>query len=130
MDKPFSQACANNQDIISQMLTSVLTDKKRVLEIGSGTGQHGVFFAKKLPHLTWQMSDRRQSLAGIQCWMDDNPAPIYWLKPWTPLEVGILTKCPIGTPRRLGLLTLLMNVITSAKWLNIPNGRLPSIVFG
>ena len=75
MDKPFSQACANNQEIISQMLTSVLADKKRVLEIGSGTGQHGVFFAKKLPHLTWQMSDRRQNHGGIQRWMDDNPAP-------------------------------------------------------
>lgn len=47
MDKPFSQACANNQAIICEILVRVFADKNNALEIGSGTGQHGVFFAKK-----------------------------------------------------------------------------------
>ena len=42
MVKPFSQACVNNQIAICQILERVFTDKKLVLEVGSGTGQHGV----------------------------------------------------------------------------------------
>jgi hypothetical protein len=74
MDKPFSQACANNQAIICEILVRVFADKNNALEIGSGTGQHGVFFAKKLPNLSWQMSDREQNHASIKWWMDDHPA--------------------------------------------------------
>lgn len=74
MDKPFSQACANNQAIICEILVRVFAGKNNALEIGSGTGQHGVFFAKKLPNLSWQMSDREQNHASIKWWMDDHPA--------------------------------------------------------
>jgi hypothetical protein len=74
MDKPFSQACANNQAIICEILVRVFADKNNALEIGSGTGQHGVFFAKELPNLSWQMSDREQNHAGIKRWMNDHPA--------------------------------------------------------
>lgn len=74
MDKPFSQACANNQAVICALLERVLADKKNVLEVGSGTGQHGVFFAKNLPHLKWQTSDRTQNHAGIKRWAQDHPA--------------------------------------------------------
>ena len=75
MVKPFSQACVNNQTAICQILERVFTDKKLVLEVGSGTGQHGVCFAKNLPHLIWQMSDREQNHAGINQWIIDGPAP-------------------------------------------------------
>ena len=85
MAKPFSQACANNQEIICGILERVFADKKSVLEIGSGTGQHGVWFARKLPHLSWQMSDREQNHAGIKWWMNDYPAPN--LLPPMPLDV-------------------------------------------
>jgi len=73
--KPFSQACANNQTVILQILERVFADKQNVLEVGSGTGQHGVFFADKLPHLSWQMSDRQQNHAGINLWIASQPAP-------------------------------------------------------
>ena len=42
-----------------------------VLEIGSGTGQHAVYFAEHMPWLTWQCSDVAENLAGIQQWIDD-----------------------------------------------------------
>ena len=42
-----------------------------VLEIGSGTGQHAVFFAERLPHLTWYTSDREENHAGIMLWLED-----------------------------------------------------------
>jgi len=75
ISKPFSQACANNQDIICDQLQPILEHKKYVLEVGSGTGQHGVWFARKMPHLSWQLSDRIQNHAGINMWVDEFPSP-------------------------------------------------------
>ena len=37
-----------------------------VLEIGSGTGQHAVFFAQNLPDLMWQPTDREENLSGLE----------------------------------------------------------------
>ena len=42
---PFSQACENNKEAISAVLQKELKDARHVLEIGSGTGQHSVYFA-------------------------------------------------------------------------------------
>ena len=38
--KPFSQACENNKQPILEVLHRILADRKKLLEIGSGTGQH------------------------------------------------------------------------------------------
>lgn len=54
---PFSQACENNQAPILDVLLEVFDQPARVLEIGTGTGQHAVHFARALPHLKWQPSD-------------------------------------------------------------------------
>ncbi len=43
-----------------------------VLEIGSGTGQHAVYFAKNLPYLNWYCSDRLEYLSGIKLWLDES----------------------------------------------------------
>jgi len=71
MSKPFSQACENNKQPILEILTHVFANKKHVLEIGSGTGQHGVYFAKNLPSLMWQTSDLPVNHAGINQWIDE-----------------------------------------------------------
>ncbi len=80
MDKPFSQACENNKGPILKVLLSAFAPSRRVLEIGSGTGQHAVYFAAALPRLVWQPTDRAEYLAGIQQWLDDylghNMAPL------------------------------------------------------
>ncbi|WP_338104537.1 DUF938 domain-containing protein [Psychrobacter celer] len=54
---PFSQACENNKQPILEVLQKELQDSTHVLEVGSGTGQHSVYFAPNLPHLHWQTSD-------------------------------------------------------------------------
>ncbi|WP_240342331.1 DUF938 domain-containing protein [Methylococcus sp. EFPC2] len=46
-----------------------------VLEIGSGTGQHAVYFAEALSHLAWQCSDRAENLSGIRTWLDEAALP-------------------------------------------------------
>ena len=42
-----------------------------MLEIGSGTGQHAVYFGKALPHLIWQTSDLPDNHAGILAWLNE-----------------------------------------------------------
>lgn len=68
MDKPFSQACENNKQPILDVLGNYLNTPGSVLEVGSGTGQHGVFFSGQLPHVNWQPSDRAENLTGIETW--------------------------------------------------------------
>lgn len=75
IELPFSQACENNQQPIFQVLQAALADRQHVLEIGSGTGQHSVYFAPRLPHLLWQTSDLAENHAGIHAWHKQHPAP-------------------------------------------------------
>jgi len=71
-EKPFSQACENNKTAILEVLKTELADCKQVLEVGSGTGQHAVYFAEHLPHLNWQTSDQVSYHAGIRQWLADS----------------------------------------------------------
>ena len=73
MDKPFSQACENNKRPILEVLQRVFAHSKKVVEIGSGTGQHAVFFAAQLPHLLWQPTDLAVNLPGITQWLNAQP---------------------------------------------------------
>jgi cyclopropane fatty-acyl-phospholipid synthase-like methyltransferase len=70
-EKPNAPATGRNQEVILQVLQDEFCDAKSVLEIGSGTGQHAVFFAGALPHLVWQSSDREINHDGIKAWIDD-----------------------------------------------------------
>lgn len=81
MSKPYSAACERNREPILRVLRRHFSDRRHVLEIGSGTGQHAVHFAAALPGLIWQTSDRAENLAGIRCWLDEaglpnTPAPL------------------------------------------------------
>lgn len=68
MTKPFSQACENNKLPILNILKVAFARSQQVLEVGSGTGQHAVFMAQNLPHLSWQPSDQGIYLEGIEQW--------------------------------------------------------------
>jgi hypothetical protein len=69
MELPCAPACDRNREPILAVLREVFADRREVLEIGSGTGQHAVHFAAALPHLAWQTSDRDENLPGIRAWL-------------------------------------------------------------
>jgi SAM-dependent methyltransferase len=61
-----SPSVVRNRDPILAVLRKVLPPAGTVLEIASGTGEHAVYFAAALPHLTWQPSDQdEQALRSI-----------------------------------------------------------------
>ena len=61
-----SEACERNKGPILAILASAFANARKVLEIGSGTGQHAVHFAAHLPHLLWQPSDTGTYLTGLR----------------------------------------------------------------
>ncbi len=69
--KPFSESCEQNKDVILKVIKPLLTERHSVFEIGSGTGQHAVYFAQHMPHLQWYTSDRSDAVQGIQLWIDE-----------------------------------------------------------
>ncbi|MGH8036396.1 MAG: DUF938 domain-containing protein [Stenotrophomonas sp.] len=76
----WSEACERNRDPILGVLRRHLHDRRRVLEVGSGTGQHAAYFAAGLPHLLWQASDHPDYLPGIaerlaEAGLPNAPAP-------------------------------------------------------
>lgn len=62
----FSEACERNKDFILQVLQEVFSGCKTVLEIGSGTGQHVVHFARALSHIQFQPADTGAYLPGLR----------------------------------------------------------------
>jgi len=73
--KPFSEACEQNKQPILAVLQQHFVDVHTVLEIGSGTGQHAVFFASQLPHLQWLTSEVAELHSGIHAWLDETRLP-------------------------------------------------------
>jgi len=75
IDKPFSESSAENREPILAVLREVFADCSKVLEIGSGTGQHAVYFGAELSHLSWQTADLPQHHAGVRMWLEEAALP-------------------------------------------------------
>ena len=83
--KPYVESCERNRAPILEVLRIELAGKSRLLEIGSGTGQHAVYLAPEFPRLVWQTSDVVEAHADIRAWLDE-AAPANVLPP-LPLDV-------------------------------------------
>ena len=70
--KPYASSSARNAKAIAGVVSHEFRNCNTVLEIGSGTGQHAVTFARELNHLIWQTSDLEPSHAGIREWIRDS----------------------------------------------------------
>lgn len=74
MEKRFCQATENNKDAILAALKIHFSQSRVVFEIGSGTGQHAIHFAPRLPHLNWITTDIVDNHQTIRAWVDEFPA--------------------------------------------------------
>ena len=91
MNRPDAPATKRNRDPILKALKKELHGEKELLEIGSGTGQHAVYFAKHMPMIVWQTSDQKKNHDAIQSWiMSTNSAN---LKLPLNLEIGLNEDC-------------------------------------
>ena len=112
----FFPATQRNKYIIKEVLSKVIQKNGSILEIGSGSGEHGVFFQKCFPGIIWQTSDpdlmHRKS---ISTWINyeelNNKMP-------QPIEIDV-EKVPWEIPLTLAksLLGIVsINMIHVAKW--------------
>jgi SAM-dependent methyltransferase len=62
---PTSEACERNKEPILAVLRTSFAECLDVLEIGSGTGQHAVYFARHLTHLTWHPTEQLSFLDDL-----------------------------------------------------------------
>ena len=69
MDKYHAESTRRNRTPILEVLKKEIEGSKKLLEIGSGTGQHAVYFSKKLPQILWQTSDRSMNHESISYWI-------------------------------------------------------------
>ena len=73
MAKGDAPATHRNREPIFAVLQRWLTAPAKVLEIASGTGQHAVFFAERLPFVAWQPTDvDPEGLASISAWVEES----------------------------------------------------------
>jgi cyclopropane fatty-acyl-phospholipid synthase-like methyltransferase len=67
---PYSEACERNKEPILAVLRDCFAHRVQVLEVGSGTGQHAVHFARHMSHLTWHPTERLSNLADLAARID------------------------------------------------------------
>ena len=99
MDKRlFFSATKRNREFIGEVLSRILLTRGYILEIGSGSGEHGVIFQKCFPEITWQTSDpeliHRNS---ISAWIDHEELNF---KMPQPLDIDV-EKIPWEIPSKL-----------------------------
>jgi cyclopropane fatty-acyl-phospholipid synthase-like methyltransferase len=75
INKPYSESCEQNREPILAVLKQAFAGRSQLLEIGSGTGQHAVYFGAELPHLRWQTADVLAHHPGIHAWLAEAMLP-------------------------------------------------------
>ena len=112
----FFPATQRNRDFIGDVLSRNVKKNCSILEIGSGSGEHGVFFQKRFPEIIWQTSDpdllnRKSIISWIEYEELSRKMP-------PPLELDV-EKVPWHLPTQLvnslqGIVAI--NMIHVAKW--------------
>ncbi|MCK4674278.1 MAG: DUF938 domain-containing protein [Gammaproteobacteria bacterium] len=133
MNKPYSESCDQNKGPILSIISPLFSSYSNILEIGSGTGQHAIYFAEKMPHLKWHSSDCHSYLEGINMWLAEagvaNVVPAFELNvtssPWPILDVdAVFTANTIHIMDHQDV----VNLITGVGKLLKPDGSL--VIYG
>jgi len=112
----FFPATQRNRDVIGDVLSRIIKKDGLILEIGSGSGEHGVVFQKRFPEIIWQTSDpnllHRKSIFS---WIEYEGLSKKMPKP---LELDV-ENIPWNIPLKLanslqGIVSI--NLIHIAKW--------------
>ena len=117
MDKRlFFSATQRNKDCIGDVLSQFIKNNGSILEIGSGSGEHGVAFQKRFPEIIWQTSDpdlmhRKSIISWIEYEELNKKMP-------QPLDLDVENipwKIPLNLAHSLqGIVSI--NMIHVAKW--------------
>lgn len=75
MNKNYSEACIRNQGPISDVLAGIVPTGARIWELGAGTGQHTVAFARRLQPSVYQPTERGTDFSSIEAWIADEGVP-------------------------------------------------------
>jgi len=111
----FFSATQRNRDCIGDVLSRIIK-KGSVLEIGSGSGEHGVFFQKRFHGIIWQTSDPKLvHRKSISSWIEYEDLT---KKMPHPLDIDV-EKIPWKIPLKLvqslqGIVSI--NMIHVARW--------------
>ena len=112
----FFPSTKRNRKSIGEVLSRILKTKGSILEIGSGSGEHGVAFQKSFPEIIWQSSDpeliHRKSISS---WINHEELS---LKMPQPLDIDV-EKNPWNIPSDIllsiqGIISI--NMIHIASW--------------
>ena len=115
-NRQFFLATQRNKDCIGDVLSRIIKKNGSILEIGSGSGEHGVFFQKRFPEIIWQTTDpdllHRKSISSWIAYENLTK------KMPQPLEIDV-EKSPWKIPLKLtssiqGIVSI--NMIHVAKW--------------
>ncbi len=61
----FSPSCERNKLHIAEQIGLTFANPSNILEIGSYSAQHALYFCKQMPHLNWQPSDTSKYIDGL-----------------------------------------------------------------
>jgi SAM-dependent methyltransferase len=71
-----SPSAERNKQPIADLLDGLLPGSGEVLEVSSGTGQHVVHFARRMPRLVWRPTERdAECLRSIEAWREAAALP-------------------------------------------------------
>ena len=112
----FFSATQRNKESIEGVLSTIIKKNGSILEIGSGSGEHGVIFQKRFPEIIWQTSDpdllHRKSISS---WIEYEKLNKKMPQPLNLDVEKIPWKIPMNLSHSLqGIVSI--NMIHVAKW--------------
>lgn len=132
-------ATHRNRDAILAHLNYLIGEPGTVLEIGSGTGQHAVYFARQLRGIAWWPSDPApDARASIDAWAEATRAPT--VAPALDIDVTAADWPSLVRPPDRLVAIVAVNVLHIAPWAvtlgllagagTLLTGGAPLIVYG